>query len=151
MTPEEDLRALTNVRYWALIGMELLEVGDEGVHVRLRLGEQHLNYNDVVHGGVMSSLIDSAAGAAVRIRRGVDEARARPHATSDLHVTYYRPVTGPELHARGRVIRMGKTAVFARVDVLDEQERLVAHGNVTFIIGAARPSEGASSNGDAPA
>jgi uncharacterized protein (TIGR00369 family) len=105
---------------------------------RVRLREAHLNYNDVVHGGVISSLIDSVAGGAVRTLREESEIRQRPHATSDLHVSYLAPARGTELVAEAKVVKMGRTAAFTQVEVRDDSGRVVALGLVTFVIGGRR-------------
>ncbi|GAB4322994.1 MAG: PaaI family thioesterase [Dehalococcoidia bacterium] len=146
MTTNDDLLAslqeLYSGQYWALLGIETTAAGAAGATCRVRLEPKHFNYNGVVHGGVISGLIDSTAGAAVRSIRKPDEIAARPHATSDLHVTYLAPASGEELIAHGRVLRRGRTAIFTEVDVFDVrdgQERQVARGTVTFVIAPAPP------------
>jgi len=135
----ESLREKSSGRYWGLVGIEIVEAEPGRTVNRVLLQEHHLNYNDVVHGGVISSLIDSAAGGAVRSLREAKEIAARPHATSDLHVTYLAPATGTELRAEARVIKAGRTAVFTEVEVTDDRGRPVARGMVTFVIGSGPP------------
>ena len=138
----EDIRAWAAGRYWGLLGIEAIEAEPGRVLKRIRLQEHHLNYNDVVHGGVISSLVDSAAGAAARTLRNQQEIRDRPHATSDLHVAYLARAAGTELTADAKVIKSGRTAIFAEVDVRDDAGRLVAKGMVTFVIGQSRVGPG---------
>lgn len=138
----EALQALYAGRYWGLVGIETVAAERGVVTNRVKLRDEHLNYNHVVHGGVISSLIDSAAGGAVRTTRTPGEIKLRPHATSDLHVAYLSPGTGTELVAVARVIKAGRTAIFTEVDVTDDRGRTVARGMVTFVIGGA-PAPGA--------
>jgi len=133
------LREQYSGRYWALVGIETTFAERGHVVGRVKLRDEHLNYNDVVHGGVISSLIDSVAGGCVRTCRPAAEIKARPHATSDLHVVYLSPATGSELVAEGRIVKEGRTAIFTEVDVTDDRGRLVARGLVTFVIGAGPP------------
>lgn len=133
------LRELYAGRYWGLVGIETISAERGRVVNRVVLRDDHLNYNHVVHGGVISSLIDSAAGGAVRSMRAPDEIKARPHATSDLHVSYLSPATGGELLATARVVKAGRTAIFTEVDVETGDGKLVARGLVTFVIGAGPP------------
>ena len=133
------LRELYNGRYWGLIGIETVAAERGLVTNRVVLRDEHLNYNLVVHGGVVSSLIDSAAGGAVRTTRTPEEIAARPHATSDLHVAYLSPATGKELIAIARVVKAGRTAIFTEVDVSDDRGRTIARGMVTFVIAAGPP------------
>jgi uncharacterized protein (TIGR00369 family) len=130
------LRAWARGRYWELVGIETVSAEPGHVLNRVRIREDHLNYNDVVHGGVISSLIDSVAGGAVRTLREEGEIRQRPHATSDLHVSYLAPARGTELVAEARVVKMGRTAAFTEVEVRDDGGRIVALGLVTFVIGS---------------
>lgn len=136
-TDEPDAPLETG-RYWEMVGIETLEATGGTARCRVTLRDSHLNYNDVVHGGVTSGLIDSAAGSAIRSLRTMDEIRERPHATTDLHVTYLSGARGGELVAYARVIRQTRTAIFVEVDVLDEQERPVARGLTTFVITQGR-------------
>lgn len=135
----EGLQALYSGRFWGLVGIETVAAEKGLVTNRILLRDEHLNYNHVVHGGVISSLVDSAAGGAVRTTRSPEEITARPHATSDLHVAYLSPVTGTELVAEARVIKAGRTAIFTEVDVRDDRGKTVAKGMVTFVIGAGPP------------
>jgi len=135
----EELRAIYSGRYWAHMGIEFIDVGEGAAESRIQLRDHHFNYNDVVHGGVISGLIDSAAGLAVRSLRTPEEIAERPHATSDLHVTYLGPATGTELVAKARVLKAGRTAIFTSVEVFDDRQRMVARGSVTFVISPRRP------------
>ena len=137
----EDIRDWATGRYWGLLGIEAIEAEPGRVVKRVKLKEHHLNYNDVVHGGVISSLVDSAGGAAARTLRTKQEIRERPHATSDLHVSYLARAAGSELTADARVIKSGRTAIFVEVDVKDDAGLLVARGMVTFVIGQPRATE----------
>ncbi len=142
MTDEilDRLRASAAGRFWKLVGIEFNEAAPGYVVCTVALRQEHLNYNEVVHGGVISSLIDSAAGGAVRSVRTPEEIASRPHATSDLHVVYTAPAMGTKLTAIARVSRTGRTAVFTEVDVADDAGKLVARGLVTFIIGQGPPA-----------
>jgi len=135
----EELRTIYTGRYWAHMGIETLDVGDGACTSRIALADHHFNYNNVVHGGVISGLIDSAAGLAVRSIREPEEIARRPHATSDIHVSYLGPAMGTELVAKARVLKAGRTALFTEVEVFDDRKRLVARGSVTFVIAASRP------------
>jgi uncharacterized protein (TIGR00369 family) len=135
------LRESTVGRYWALVGIEFVEARPGEAVCRVLLRDHHLNYNNVVHGGVISSLVDSSAGGAVRTIRSLEEIAARPHATSDLHVSYLSAAKGRELRARAKVVRAGRTALFTEVEVTGDGGKLVARGMVTFVIGH-HPSPG---------
>lgn len=132
------MRAIYAGRYWGHMGIETVEVGEGAATSRIRLQDFHFNYNEVVHGGVISGLIDSAAGLAIRSVRTLAEIGERPHATSDLHVIYLAPARGTALVAYARVVKAGRTALFTEVQVFDDRERLVARGSVTFVVAQGR-------------
>ena len=135
------LREIYGGRFWGYLGIEFVEAGDGRCICRVALQDHHTNYNDVVHGGVISSLIDSTAGGAVRTLRSPEEIAARPHATSDLHVQYLAGARGTELVAEAHVVKSGRTAIFVDVAVRDDADRMVARGSATFVISQAQARE----------
>ena len=122
--------------YWAHMGVEVVEVTPGTCTSRINLREHHFNSNQVVHGGVISGLIDCAAGIAVRSVRDPADIAERPNATSDLHVQYLAAAKGTELVATATVLKAGRTAFFVGVDVADDAGRLVARGSGTFVASA---------------
>lgn len=134
----DSLKTLYSGRYWGLIGVEPVAAEPGRVTNRLSLRPEHLNYNHVVRGGVISSMIDIASGVAVGTLRTAEEVQARPHATSDLHVAYLSGATGANLTADARVVKSGRTAVFTQVEVTNDRQRIIARDMVTYIISAAR-------------
>ena len=100
-----------------------IERMDEGEAVAsLRLASHHLNRRGVVHGGVISSLLDTALGAAV--------ISAIPRewwcATISLSVQFLEGAGEGLLTATGRVLRKGRRVAFAGGEVRDESGRQVA-------------------------
>lgn len=134
----DSLQTEYSGRFWGLVGIEIVTAQRGVVTYRIALRPDHMNTNEVAHGGVISSLIDSAAGGATRTVRTVAEIAARPHATSDLHVTYLAPGIGTELRAVAKVVKAGRTAIFTEVEVTNDRGRTVARGLVTFVIGDRR-------------
>lgn len=137
---EETYRRRHDGGYWGMVGIETTVPEDGTSRCRVVVRDDHMNYNGVVHGGVISGLIDSAAGAAVGSTRKPSEVKERPHATTDLHVTYVAGARGKELLADARVLKKTRSAVFVDVTVHDESDRMIAKGLVTFVITAGRPA-----------
>lgn len=78
------------------------------------------------HGGVIASLIDLTAYAALTWHvKG-------PVPTMHLAVDYLRPALAPEIFAAARVVRAGKTVGLVDVEVTDEQARLISVGRGSF-------------------
>lgn len=80
---------------------------------------------DVLHGGVISSLVDMAGSAAVALA-------SRGRATTiDLRVDFVRPASGPHFDARSWVVA-GRSTVRADVEVTDAEGAVVALGRGTW-------------------
>lgn len=104
-------------------------------HVRLALPfrEENVTVGDVVHGGAISSLIDTAATiAAWSGLESLDNARGT---TISLAVTFVAAARGADLVADARVVRRGKTICFCEVDVEDGEGTTVAQGLITYKLG----------------
>jgi uncharacterized protein (TIGR00369 family) len=84
---------------------------------------------DVVHGGAISSLVDTAAAAAAVAAADGDELAGGT--TVDLSVSLVGAARGADLAARARVVRSGRAISFVEVDV-EGDGRLVAKGLVTY-------------------
>lgn len=111
-----------------LLGIEVVDMEDDGAAVELDAGDQHLNAHGTVHGGAIASLIDTAMGAAVRREDTGDESPV----TIEMKVTYLRPAKPGRLRAEGSIRRRGAHIVVAEADVLDADGEAVAHGIGTF-------------------
>ena len=130
-----ELIAPQTVAFWGTLGVTVEAAHDVG-HVSLGLKmrpELGTRRPEVMHGGAISTLIDSAAGGAVStLRREGDETWAG-QATTDLNVTYLNAAT-TDVVAEARVLRSGRTIAYVQVDVRDTEGTLVAVGRATYLI-----------------
>ncbi len=101
-----------------------------------------------VHGGVLSTLIDTTGGAAVFSRLTRIEDRV---STVDLRVDYLRPGPSEDLWCFAHVVRMGNKVAVTRMHVYagalpehDEDEGALATG--TAVYNVVRRSESAKSS-----
>jgi uncharacterized protein (TIGR00369 family) len=127
-----------------LIGGRQEEMSDGYVRLSLMLEERHMNPNGVMHGGVITTLMDEAAGGVIASVRGIEAMEAAPHATVDMNVSFLsgaRP--GDELVVEGRALRVGRSAAFAQVEARRRggpgrapvrADDIVATGRFTFVI-----------------
>lgn len=95
-------------------------------------GEQHYNPIGIVHGGYLSTMLDSVMGCAVHteLEPGIG------YSTVSLQVNFVRPVQDgiQELLAEGRVVYIGKRQATAEGAIRDSEGRLYAHGMTTCLI-----------------
>jgi len=112
------------------VDFRLEKLGVDECSVRLPYRPCVANGSGVVHGGVISALIDTAAvGAAWASPRHGERTRG---ATVGLTVSYLEPARGRDLLGKARVIRRGGAICTVEVDVVDETGTHVARGLVTY-------------------
>lgn len=78
------------------------------------------------HGGPIASFIDIVGDFAIGMLVGGGVP------TINLRIDYLRPATGAALKGVATVRRAGKTVAVVDIDVLDDQNRLVAVGRGTY-------------------
>lgn len=102
------------------------------VVVEMPVGTFHYNPLGGVHGGVISTLLDTAAGCAVHSTLAVGEG----YTSLDLTVKFLRPVTVESglLTCEGTVIQRGRRTALGQAQLTDESGRLVAHATSTCMI-----------------
>lgn len=112
--------------------------GEPGaIHVELVPEHRHYNPLGSVHGGVLSTLLDTAAACSVHSTLSPGER----YTSVDLTVKFLRPVTvdSGRLRAEGSVLQRGRRTALAQAQLYDAGRRLVAHATSTCMI---FPAEG---------
>lgn len=116
----------------ALLGFGLTEVGDGEVRFTATPDESVYNPIGLVHGGLVSTLLDSVVGCAVHTTLAAGTA----YSSIEIKVNFLRPVhadTG-ELHAHGWVTKPGRRVAFAEGDVRDGAQKLLATASSSLLI-----------------
>lgn len=114
------------------LGFTLTEVSTGHAVFTAETGEHQYNPIGMVHGGVIATLLDSAAGCAVHttLDAGIG------YTSLDLSIKYLRPVkadSGP-LRATGTVISRGRRTALATAELRDAADRLLAHATSSCMI-----------------
>ena len=102
------------------------------VVVEMPAAEFHYNPLGGVHGGVISTLLDTAAACAVHSTLAPGEL----YTSLDLSVKFLRPVTVDSgvLTCEGTVIQRGRRTALAQAQLTDERGTLVAHATSSCMI-----------------
>jgi uncharacterized protein (TIGR00369 family) len=112
----------------------------EAGHVVFEMTPHELHYNPmgVVHGGVLSLILDSALGCTVLSTLPAGTG----YTTVDLHVTMTRAVTSRtgRIRADGRILHQGRTIATAEGRLTDGDGKLLAHAVTTCAIMAGTHS-----------
>ena len=124
------------VPFVELVGARVEEAQEGYSRLSLVLEERHTNPNGVMHGGVVATVMDSAAAVAVGRMRGERTRRNNPHATVEMNVSLIsaaRP--GDELVVEGRVLKLGRSVAFCESEARRRSDgELIAKGRFTFAI-----------------
>ena len=121
--------ALKTNRFHKAVGIEFVELHEDGATMRLEIGEEHLNGAGVVHGGVTFTLADSALGY------GIYKAVGKPCTTAEMKINYLKPVSSGVLTARSYILRAGRRLVVARAEVRSGDEPIAEVLSTFAILG----------------
>lgn len=116
------------VPYWQTLGLELKEVvpGKAVFEAEVSPG---LLQNNVLHGGVLASIADSACAVAA-----ISMVFPENYATTiNLQVSYLKPVTEGRFRAEGRCLKAGKKILFAEAQIFDHRQALVCTASSQLI------------------
>jgi len=118
---------------FSLIDADELIVEREG-SVAITLTPQEFHYNPLgtVHGGVIATLLDTAAGCSVHstLPAGVS------YTSLDLTTKFLRPVTvaSGQVRCVGTVLQRGRRTALAQAQLLDARGTLMAHATSSCLI-----------------
>lgn len=125
------------------IGLKIDTLTTDETIMRIDM-DRHLigNYSkNVLHGGVLSSLIDVTGGlmASVELLKRIEGSppdeiarRLGAMATIDMRVDYLRPGKGMFFIAKGKVIRCGASIALIQIDVFSDAGTHVAIGIANY-------------------
>jgi uncharacterized protein (TIGR00369 family) len=118
-------------RAWRWLGLELVESGDGYATVEMTPTEDMANHSGFVHGGMISTLADSAMGRSLRtLVPGVVRAMS-----FDLKLNFINAAKiGETLRATGRVIHAGRRTMVTECRVEGREGRLIATASATFAV-----------------
>jgi uncharacterized protein (TIGR00369 family) len=118
-------------RAWEWLGLKLVETGEGSAIVEMATTEDMANHSGFVHGGMISTLADSAMGRSLRtLSPGVLRAMS-----FDLKLNFINAAkVGEKLRATGHVIHAGRRTVVAECRVEGGDGRLVATASATFAV-----------------
>ena len=115
-----------------LIDAAGLEASEGSVTITLEPQEFHYNPLGTVHGGVISTLLDTAAACSVHstLPAGVG------YTSMDLNVKFLRRITVDtgRVRAVGTVINGGRRTALAEAKLIDDQDRLLAHATSSCLL-----------------
>ncbi|MEO8743726.1 MAG: PaaI family thioesterase [Candidatus Dormiibacterota bacterium] len=120
---------------WEWLGLKVVAAEEGSATVEMLAQEQMANSSGNVHGGLISTLADSAMGRSVwTIKPGVRRA-----ASFDLKLTFVAAARiGETLRATGRVVHVGRRTCVTECRVEGAGGRLIATASGTFMVSRER-------------
>ena len=129
-----------------IIGLQVENVDTDFVSTRFAMREDLIgnSVHRLLHGGVISSVLDATGGLAAsasildKMKDHTPEeiaARIARIGTIDLRVDYLRPGRGDYFRARGTIMRSGNKVAVTRMELFNNKEILIAVGTGTYIVG----------------
>jgi uncharacterized protein (TIGR00369 family) len=130
-----------NVPFNRLLGLKVESISPEA-KLRFEMRPELIGNprRQILHGGVISAVLDVAAGFAIYL--AVNKARTISSevdrfpsiGTIDLRVDYLRPGQGKYFVATGRVVRLGNRVAVAHTEMVNDAGELIATGGAAYMI-----------------
>jgi uncharacterized protein (TIGR00369 family) len=130
LVPIQQLRErLGQTAFAAWLNMQLESSDESGVVFRMPTRPEVLGSpsTGALHGGIVASLIDTAASYAVMARTG------RSLVTMDMRVDYHRPCICAEYRIEGSLVKLGRKVATADARVYDDKGALLASGRALLM------------------
>ncbi|WP_249435876.1 PaaI family thioesterase [Paenibacillus sp. Marseille-Q4541] len=125
----ESMTKAAEPTFWGYLGCELTEIKEDEIIVTLQPEPHHLNLMGIVHGGVLSSLMDNAMGIAVMVRRPGESS-----VTSNLNVHFVKPAKNGPLTVTAKIVHETGRSLTTESRIVDRDQELVALGTGSFRI-----------------
>ena len=109
-------------RFSVLVGFEVERLYEGGAVLSMRVDDRHRQIHNVVHGGVIASLADTAGAIAAYTVAALGVELV----TIELKINYLLPIADGKVEAEGRVLRAGRNFTVADCDVRNERGELAA-------------------------
>jgi len=129
-----------------LLGIKIETLRENDVCVRIDMREELIGnfIKGILHGGVISSVLDLTGGliASAAVLHQMKGASAEEMGkrlagigTIDLRVDYLRAGQGKFFTATGHILRTGSRVAVIRTEMHNDQKMLIAAGTGTYLIG----------------
>jgi uncharacterized protein (TIGR00369 family) len=126
-------------KFSVLVGFDVERLYQGGAVLSMTVKDHHRQIHNVVHGGVIAALADTAAAIAAYTAapEGIELA------TIELKINYLLPIAEGRVEAEGKVLRAGRNFMVAECDVRNHEGSLAAKALMTFGAAGGRALENA--------
>ena len=129
MEPENNLKLIDRMNHSTAFlqrhNMTITEAWEGHARVEMTIDESMLNVFHIVHGGILFSLADTAAGTA-------SFATGRESVTLNASINFIKPATGKKITAIATEISRGHTIGNYEVFLFNEDETIISRATLTM-------------------
>lgn len=124
---EEMCKRFDNSPYALNMGMKLVELSKGYAKVKMELKKEFLNWENMIHGGVIASLLDQAFGCSLNTLDYI-------YVAVQLNINYLSAApVGETLYAESKVIYAGKKLGVSEMSVVDSKGKTIARATGTTV------------------
>jgi uncharacterized protein (TIGR00369 family) len=142
---QELEQVFTKIPFNRMLGLTLTHVDLENVTMEFAMRDELIgNYlHQILHGGVISSVLDMVGGMAVMIGAiykhptcNSDEIKKTlsKASTIDLQISFLKPGKGEFFVAKSWITHSGNKITFTRMELFNHEQALIATGSGTYFI-----------------
>jgi acyl-CoA thioesterase len=114
------------------MGMSLVDLSKGYAKVKMELKKEHLNWENMVHGGIVTTVLDQAFGCACNTLDNI-------HVAVQMNVHFMKaPAVGETIYAESKVIHAGKRMGTSEMKVCDSKGNDIARATGTTVCIGAR-------------
>jgi uncharacterized protein (TIGR00369 family) len=113
--------------FWGHVGCEVVRAEAGKTVISLHVQPHHLNLMGIVHGGVVTTLLDNAMGLAVMLLHPSGKT-----VTAQMNVHFLKSASGGMLTCEADLIHESRRTLTLQGRVIDEDGELLAWGSGSF-------------------
>ncbi len=115
------------------LAMEFVDAGDGWARLRMRYQDENSTAMKALHGGAISSLIDTTGAMAAWTTAEIATPRYFG-STVGINVNYLSAAIAEDIVSEVRVLKRGKEIIYSDVRVTNDAGKLLAQGTVVYRI-----------------
>lgn len=138
--------AFTTIPFNQMLGLKIDHIEDSAVTMSFSMKNDLIgNYlHGILHGGVISSVLDMAGGILAMATSAHKHANTSVEelteavgkcSTIDLQVSFIHPGKGDRFIAKASLIKGGNKIAFTRMELFNQDDKLIATGSGTYALG----------------
>ena len=126
---ERILSDITETPYYQLLQMETVELQEGRAKIKFEVDSKLTNFYQILHGGAMASLADTAMGVAIRTVN-------QKAVTVNFSIDYLRAGKIKDIIiAEGKLKKQGENIIFAEAELYElESNKVIARAKGTFMV-----------------